>query len=669
MALMYSRIGDSASYVQQQYGVATRGPAFFPEVFGAAFDRFQATFRTGAVRNRQWNYLQADLGRFEEITGRDINREDAILNNPQEYWRHPEAVFLAQLQQEVALLPSEQQALFDFDYEGRAAVELREVVATYEETSAAATGGGKFGGVLGALAGVAWDPTLLVASVLGGIALIPRGVTLGKGIMLETGLGSAVELLATPGIMEQEQLAGQEYTWSDAVLNVALAGVLSGGMFAGIRGISTGVNHIRGTTPEVRAFVDILNYRINEGLAWPTTRASRSADALHYFDTMDTAMENLIQGRMIEPLRYEVGTVDFTVVAQRVIQQVNEVAKAIDDPEIRAEFVTHQRESLEAVNNETLEIERRVLAEVESPEAQAAAMGLIDADTRAIQSGQRVRELEALVESVAEFDVDVSLLAKYVTDPAAARRMQVVGTGMRREDLTDRQLRAYATEREKLIEANLREIQEGIDRELDVAYRTQFEAQGRKSNALNIFRETPEAQRLMRREGRGVLNRTTSKMQKVRGGEGVTVSPDTAIDATPFRVAVDNAAVKMQEAVEPARVAEVDLMRKTSLREQLKAALDPEMETLGKRIEVMWRQGMNMEAIVRALDDVDPEIARQAVDLVKNGLVHRKFRITDPDGTSREWSAPELAREFDEQDAALREFDSCRGATSGNASE
>lgn len=666
MSLLDNATRNSSYHMRTTYRVAARPPSYFGENFAASWDRMQATFRIGASDARITGYIQNDITAYENLTGQPYNPtpEELAPYTVGQRFLDFNNMYRLDLQARVAELPPEQQALFNFDYEGRAGAEAQEIIEHQAEVAAAATGGGTTGAVLGGLAGGAWDPTVLVISALGGAALIGRAVGAGRAILFETALGAAIEAAATPQFAEQERAAGQEFTWGDAVFNIVMSGVGSGAFAGALRGAGalarTAFPNLNTRAfarefaaaldgvefaPAERMAADIFVQRLRESeIVEPTTRTV-PGDALRFYSALDDATASVLSGRMIDPQPFDI-PVDYDIFVPNIAARVAAAAEAIADPTLRADFTAAHRANTAAMFTEIRRAEEAIAAAARSPAAKQAAERLQAIDTQLGQISANVRALEDLLENIDAPTTNRELLEGYAPDRAALDRLRDSGDTAAVEDL-----------RPQLEEAITRDIEGG---------RQQF----------NDLLETRagEARKLRRSPGlrkddslRQLLDRITSKTLIERQGKTKVAVDGPETPQTPWKTIVSAIKDELEETVEPKIVAEIQLLRKTNVREMLEASTNPDNLKLAETIEDLWKAGKNSREIMAALRQADEALTDEEIlpiiDLVKSDIVKREYTIMNPETGARKYTNEELLRELDEDADALRQFDACRGVT------
>lgn len=562
MSILDNHTRDAFQHDGLNFGVATRKPTGFLDNIESAWDHDQTIYRINRENQLKMELVQEDIERYEQLTGETLQVKDRLQPSGDGVVQ-TEDFFSALTQSPVQALEEslmerlearpDLMAQFELEYERRVTERMKESVESHKAVSSAATTMGKVGSVAGSLASGMWDPYILGASVVGG-GVVGSGVSLGRGILLETIVGSAVETLAQPSIAKQSERAGEEYGWDDAVTNVVLSGVLSGGLYGSVRGSGQVAKVLRdrasGVDRDTRIVLDYLANRLDEGIDSPFTVGSRM-DALEHFNRIDEATNSLMQGRMIQPQHVDVSQVSFNII-RGMDQQAQKLARLVRDPDMRRMFEESWGEQREMFTAELEQLDKDVLEAAGSAEAGVASrrMGEAEGAEKSLQS--QLTDVDRLRGGLDEGEPDVAGLARFAPDEITEERLLAIARDLEQAGLSKKNRARLEAERDSILETVMPDLQRNIaaeQRELEEQLKVK---QSKRSMAANNVRQTAAYKAERRERERKLTERVAALTARIEGGQPADNPLQISYDMTPYRSMVRDTRVAAQDAVETA---------------------------------------------------------------------------------------------------------------------
>lgn len=641
MSILDNHTRDAFQHDGLNYGVATRKPTGFTDNVLSAWDHDQTIYRINRENQLKMDLVKADIERYEELTGETLQIKDRLQPSVEGVVQ-TEDFFAALTQSPVQALEEslmerlrEQPELaeeFELNYEDRVTQQMQEAAEEHRDVSAASTGLGKVGSVAGSLASGMWDPYILGASVAGG-TVIGSSVSIGRGILLETIVGSAVETLAQPSIARQTKRAGEEYGWDDAVTNVVLSGVLSGGLYGSVRGGARLSKTLRdrasGVDRDTRLVLDYLSERLDEGFDAPFTVGSR-AEALEHYNRIDEATNSLMQGRMIQPQHVDVSQISFNLI-RSMDAQSRKLAGLIRDPEVRRAFEESYGEQRDIFINELQQIDRDILEAARQVEGGVAGRRMDEAEEAATSLQGRLSDLDHIWEGFEEGEPDLAGLARFAPDEMTEERMLAIARDLGKKGVPKKARQRLEAERDSILTTvapflrrNIEAEQRDLEKDLQVR-------QSARSMAANNVRQTPAYRSARRKREKELAGKVAALTARIEGGQKSDNPLQISYDMTPYRAMVREARVAAEEAAETAVKLEGQLPR-----------VQPRPEAKP--------------------DETVPEVTQPPLYQTLAEVPDRPLALADPDtGAERLISARQVLDELDEDVDFVQAFKECRG--------
>lgn len=630
MAILDTYGVESLSQAVRNDPIAMRPPASNGEVLGAGIDYAVDSLWIGRANQLRVQAIEDQLTRYQALTGQEVDRgawqedflsrfvgqtspfyQDQLTNRVSPYG--PEAPWRllgAALAEKVSQLPPDQQAQFNTNYEATVEAAFQAAGEDYQAVLAAASGMGKFLGAAGVLAGAALDPAMLAMSVVGGWAMIPRGLTLGRMVLAEAGLGAALELAVTPQVAEQQELAGTDFGFFDAAINIIFAGVASGGLAAAGRGVSVAAGRLRdlqsGVTPDTRLLLDALAQRLDEANLSPIS-GGRGFEAVDTFKSLDDATRAIAEGRLVEPMVADVDSVTFTAITRVMTTQARAVARNIEDPELRSAFENTFEDAQVRIGEELKKLDQELIDSV-SPSGTTFKYTEANTTVRSLES--QIAELDTAIDRLREGDnPNLLLLSRFAPDQVTAARLEQIGVELEQPGLTKKARTALETERDSILPTVQAEIDDAALTALSKLRRQRQDASRKRRDLAEQIRQTPEYKELRAQREQAVLqdvNRLTSQVQTGRM-EPSALSPELAQSG--YRIMMDQSREFLDQITDPEVVRVADEARATTYAPEPVARAEGSTEPLPPtppKGEVHLSEGEGVE--IRSLDSIRTEI-------------------------------------------------------------
>ena len=565
---------------------ALRPPASTSEALGAGFDYATQTLWIGRADAVRQQARLTELTKLSSIAGEELT-ETQIINDYLEQHNLLRGVnyntplgpyFELALTERVMALPEEQQAQFDLDFETKVRTFFQEAGQDYQEVMDAATSFGRVAGMAGTLIGGALDPIMLAMSAAGGWAMIPRGLSLGRVVLAEAALGAGLETLVTPQIAEQQELAGQDFGFFDAVFNITFAGIASGGLVAAGRGVGAGAralndryylsNRIFGTSPaqlrpDAELIIDNLTARLEEARMSPISEG-RGFEALQSFNAGDRATSAILEGRLVEPITADVDQVNVRPIINMIDEQVMTLVRTIDDPTVRASFLEYAAESKALLTQAAKQLDDELLAAL-SPSGTTFKYAESIEAVRTFD--ERIAEVEGAVAGLRRGEPDVNLLAKYAPDKATQGRLAAIGEELATPGLPKKRRAELGQERDTVLESVKDTVDWRARREVLALKESRTKAVRKRRDLAGQLRATEDYIVMRATQEDEVVNEVATQISMVSGGridEGprtlVLNSPDTG-----YASVMASLRQGAEQAVTPEAVKVADDARATAL--------------------------------------------------------------------------------------------------------
>lgn len=626
MPLLDQYTADAFDLDRLTFAPAQRSPSYFGEIFGAAWESFGNQYLFQADRRMKLDFMAQDMELYEEITGNRFQSQIGIQLNP--FGPDLTDQLLDDFFRQINELPPEQQSQFNLDYDNRVAEVFQEDAQRYRETAAAAArpftaGAATF---IGGLAVTITDPLVLATSAVGYVGLARLGATFAQGVASEVLFNIGVEAATQPSVFRQTELAGEAYTWHDAVANVIFAGIIGGAFYGGARGAGALFNSLRraqGSVPEsglqgaqLRQVIDELNLRIDEGIQGPVQFGTRT-DAASYFRGIDDATMSVIEGRMIEPTRVDVTSIDIDPVIRTVGRNTDVLSEVIENTELRAAARANAEQVQTSFREELAALDKSVRDRLNAPE-------LIAAERRAEVALGSIEQLEAARAAIGRGEVPpIDTLALLAPDRLSAARLTNIERDLEEPGLSAAERADLEQEQAQVYESIREDVARELDQQLTTARREAQAARSDLGELADRLRALPEYRASLRRDQAELASKLASTAARVDSGQPLPFNPSTTYDPTPWRASVWQRTQEQVDAVAPERVPSAP----------------------------------------------EGEMAGTASELIKERLgegVDKQIGLRDPiTGDTRTVPVKELLDELDEDAAAIAEFRACRGITNG----
>lgn len=373
---------DTMGSIRSTFPNATRPAVEIGEAFGAGLDfaiDVDWTVAEGRIRGKKLNSL---IDTYKEVTGKEFPWAEL----PEVDFKNAEEPLQGTQQRIVSFLTKfikdnpEAAARFDLDVDQHTLDTFKKSGDEFQEVAGHLAPWAGLGLAAGQFVGNAADPTLLVASALGGATLhVGKGASLLRGVLTEMGIGAVTEAINTPGLANRYEKAGLPFTWQDAVFNVSASAFASGGLYAAGRGISVAgrraLDKARGLTPETRALADWLEHAAVEADgSGRLFKVGDADDATVHLNAIDRTVAALVRGESLPVIPVRVDRLNYSSLT--ALPDIAErYADGIVDPNLRA-LVTDEFKAL----NERMSVELKAL-EAEVDASVRAEMGIDPDDT------------------------------------------------------------------------------------------------------------------------------------------------------------------------------------------------------------------------------------------------------------------------------------------------
>lgn len=557
MSLLDVKSRDLAGNIRTQFSPASRSPSDIGENFDAAFNYVQNTRwanREDQLRTESTNAL---ISKFEETTGQKFpyeilgtyNSRDDVRENRVEQFKSRVTNYLIDFMKE----HPEYKDAFNLDIEGDVTRKMRESVEEFQQVLGASTGWGKVGAIAGSLAAGSVDPVIVGGSLLGGVGLIGRGVGIGRGMALEGLIGAGLEGALVPNTAQQTKRAGEDYTASDAVLDVLLSGIASAGLYGAIRGTGKGIKILRdrahGADSDVRTMLDWLE-GVEAESNGPIVIGDRF-DAVRHLDAVDRSAAALVRGELLPQIEIDASQINYNPLL-RARRSAENFAEGISDPKLRKLFKETSEELRIALRSELSAIERAAMDAAEGPEVGAAR-------TRLSRTQDKIQTLEQQINTLEDIASDFSRgrhpnirpLIRFVPDEGTANRLSAIADDLEAPSLPASKRNALMKEAAPLLETTRPDIERNIESELNGLRRQMGVADKARLQELNRLKQTPEYRKAVLRDMRAVQERYVDLNNKLQNG-AIDIHPTLQMSYgdTPVRIGFRNMAAKAEADVE-----------------------------------------------------------------------------------------------------------------------
>jgi hypothetical protein len=388
------------------------------------------------------------------------------------------------------------------------------VAENYHNVWQHATGLGKAGSVAGSLIGGMADPVVLGGSLLGGIGLLGRGIGIGRGMAIETGIGMGIETLATPFVMEQMHRAQEDYTLTDAIFNITLSGVGSGALYGAIRGSGRGIRFLTDraadVSPDTRAFIDWLDRANIEGHSGPIVFGDRFTTARHFND-IDRSTSALITGQLLPTIEADISRIRYQLF-ETSGRQLRTFEEGIPDPRLRQIFRETADELRMSMRQQLTQSEQAAIAASRGPEVEAARTRLTATQDRVQTISEQITELDSMLRRFRSDDPQPTVsLSNFVSDDAAALRLRSIDDELGRPGIRARERRALQEEARLLTEEHRADIEANIEAEIDTLTRELDTAGATRIREFDDLRQTSEFRRYEDGDNQAVMDELVRK--------------------------------------------------------------------------------------------------------------------------------------------------------------
>lgn len=561
-ALFDTGLNDAVDFTRLRLPIAQRPAAGPLEAFTQNWNFVKGIEEIGTMNRQRSRLLHEEIDLFEQLSGERFTGPDVDYHGLEGTIEEMgsvlageayESEFVRRAQEWLAENP-EYADRFQFEYERRTQEQMRALAQeTAEVDAATVTLGAQAAGLAGAFVASMTDPTILIVSLgLGGLLGAVGRVSLGRALLVEGALGAGIEAAATPYIMRQREVAGLEYTWDQALVNIVLSGVASAGFYAGIRTLPDAAQFIRDRSSGVgrneRALLDYLDGRIVEMQDNPFLHGTR-ADAARLVNQVDRVTADLISGRVVSP--WEVNTTQVGFGPIRTLEQnARLISQALMDPDERAAFLRQNREAASILDAAVRTAQERANAVVTSAEGRSALARVEPLQVQVRDLSAKVRELEELNTVLRSTDpVDERLLA-YIDDELTRFRLEEIFNDLRADNLPARRKRALEDEARTIVESARAEIGDTLSTALR---QTQDQLRTRTqdlSMAANNLRQTREYRKREKAERRALAQDVAAKFNQLQSTGELRAPYSATIEPTPYKAAVDDLRTNLVRAVE-----------------------------------------------------------------------------------------------------------------------